>query len=83
MILARGSRVPDGQKAGAASDDSALQPTKGGSYIIGRKYSGAWEPGSPIDRPDSSVATAHYYMPPDGTGGTVLRVSYRCGWLGA
>lgn len=60
----------------ASADDAALQQTKGGSYVIGRKAAGAWEPGSPIRRPENSAATSHFYMPPAPGDGWVLRLSF-------
>jgi hypothetical protein len=81
VIMARGSHSSGPRGDSDGGDDDALAPTKGGSYVIGRKYAGAWEPGSPIDRPENFTRAAHYYMPPDEDG-TVMRVSYRCGEAG-
>ena len=81
-----GSMIMAGPSAAsrAGTDDDALLPTKGGSYIIGRKRVGDWEPGAPIARPDNSMRAAHFYMAADpsqrsssGPGsGEVLRVSH-------
>lgn len=75
IMAVQGSNPPTSKTAGAATG-GALEATKGGSYIIGRKLEHDWEPGAPILRPENTAHTAFAYVNvPDGT---VLRVSYGC-----
>jgi hypothetical protein len=79
MILQSGSvrmNADDDSSLPAAADDPVA--TKGGSYIIGRKYAGEWEPGSAITRPENTVRTQYAYIDVPGVGDQVLRVSFGC-----
>lgn len=72
IILARGGGELRASDVGGHGD---FVPTKGGSYIIGRKNAGDWEPGSPIQRPDNSESASHFYMYADSSG-DVVRLTY-------
>lgn len=50
--------------------------SKGGSYVIGRKYAGAWEPGTPIERPDNFLSARSAYIPLDEQKTRFLKLSY-------
>ena len=67
---------PEMSRSKAFAQPDALEATKGGSYIIGRKVDGEWEPGVPIQRPENTATTAYTYI--NTTGGSVLRISYGC-----
>ncbi len=69
MILAGPPRAvplssPDGSPNASTSDVvGSLMQTRGGSYILGRKEAGAWEPGSAIVRPDNTAGTQVICIP--------------------
>ncbi len=74
IIMASGSRKLGPSAAQQADSNELASMSNGGSIIVGRKEAGAWEPGSEIERPESTPETQVFYIPlPNGTR---LRVSY-------
>ena len=72
VIIARGSSAPAANQPSVPQD---LQATKGGSYIIGRKHSGEWEPGENIERPLPFDGAAEYVIALPGGRGLLLSYS--------
>jgi hypothetical protein len=84
-LSAGGSMIIPSSANGAPFDNSSLPEaaedlvsSKGGSYIIGRKYAGEWEPGEAIARPENTTRTQYTYVDVPGVGDQVLRISYGC-----
>lgn len=75
IMAVHGAPKPQARGAPPPGED-ALEATKGGSYVIGRKLDDTWEPGAPILRPENTAQTAFSYT--DVPDGTVLRISYGC-----
>lgn len=56
--------------------DTSFVVSKGGSHIIGRKDAGAWEPGTPIERPPNFTSASVAHLPLGD--GRVLQLTYSC-----
>ena len=73
VIIARGEAKKQGSDITVPTD---LHATKGGSYIIGRKLDGEWEPGELIERPAAFSEAKHTFI--QLGNGRTLKLSYRC-----
>lgn len=74
IIISKSALEDRSHADGATDGNQSMVVTKGGSYVIGRKYAGAWEPGDSIARPDNTLETRVVYVPVNET--TVLRLAY-------
>lgn len=75
MILA-GPPKSSQQGSGVMGSEGDFLQSKGGSYIIGKKDAGAWEPGATIVRPDNTPETQVCYVSVGND--QVLRITYAC-----